>query len=657
MNDQPSRIEPIAELQRLTDPVVQGSLQSDAELLTRFVESGSRAAIETIIQRYAGMVASVCRCTVSDPASAEDAFQATFLVLLKSAKKIHNRRSVAAWLHGVAFRTACRLRKQRSAHATEQSANEVIALNRDEDPINVLARKLELEALDQELEKLPAPVREILVEHYLLGYTAPQIAARTALSVSAVEGRIRRGRYALLRQLAKRGISLTVLVAASTWFQQHLQATEAQEWTEAFLDTYLPQDAATSFNSSTQPTQLEPSSDISSLVYGEMNMFSTSLIKVAFPSAAALVIGGLLSLNLLGEGDQLSLGTADSGDTSTVPTLPVPTPPVPNLPEESSMIMAQMGMGGFGVRTAVAPQDPAVAPANPNPQATTQADTGPANAVQANPVQANATAQPNASAQPNQTTPPQPAASAKPAAPRKPIEWQKPEGEPPTWLADGMAELAESERELRDLVRSKLRTRIDINFQETPFNAAITDVSEQAGLEIILNKTELENMSVDIEAPISMSGVMSVREFLRRLPQNFDGPTGYIVREKSIEITSQENADAEPAIRYYDLAFVLPNDSHLDSVMNAIQMSIDPDTWLSAGGSNSISTVGSMLIISCPEVIHQRIEIMLARIASINKKNLEVEAPRRDYEYYPGGMGGMGGGMGGMGGGGMGGMF
>ena len=94
MSDPTTSTDPISALQRLTEPTVQGAMQSDAELLTLFVESGSRTAIESLIQRYAGMVASVCRCTVADPTSAEDAFQATFLVLLKSAKKIQNRRSV-----------------------------------------------------------------------------------------------------------------------------------------------------------------------------------------------------------------------------------------------------------------------------------------------------------------------------------------------------------------------------------------------------------------------------------------------------------------------------------------------------------------------------------------------------------------------------------
>ena len=197
---------------------------------------------------------------------------------------------------------------------------------------------------------------------------------------------------------------------------------------------------------------------------------------------------------------------------------------------------------------------------------------------------------------------------------------------------------------------------------KTSLRAVVEELSEQAGFTILLNTAELEACGIDMDTPVTIEGEMSVREFLRRLFDMLpDQPCAYTVRENSIEITSAEDADADPAIRYYDLAFVLPNDSHLDSVLNAIQSSIDPDSWLQSGGTNSISIVGSMLIISCPEILHQKIEIMLARIAAMNKENLEVAPPRESYMGgmggMGGGMGGMGGGMGGMGGGGMGGMF
>ncbi len=205
-----------------------------------------------------------------------------------------------------------------------------------------------------------------------------------------------------------------------------------------------------------------------------------------------------------------------------------------------------------------------------------------------------------------------------------------------------MADIEQAESERRDLVRTKLRTQIEVDFQEAPLGEVLKEVGEKANVTILANKLELDLMGIDMEMPVTMSGKMSVREFLRRLPQSLSEQTTYMVREDSIEITSLESADSEPAIRYYDLAFVLPNDSHLDSVTNAIQMSIDPDTWLEVGGTNTIANVGSMLIVTCPETVHQRIESMLARIASMNKQNLEVQSPRRQPAMQPaGGMGGM----------------
>ncbi|MDX1926648.1 MAG: RNA polymerase sigma factor, partial [Pirellulaceae bacterium] len=619
MSDQITHTDPITALQRLTEPAVQGAMQSDAELLTLFVESGSRAAIETLIQRYAGMVASVCRCTVADTSSAEDAFQATFLVLLKSAKKIQNRRSLAAWLHGVAYRTACRLRKQRLANVSEQSPDEVIAPNQaDQDPINVLARKLELEALDQELEKLPPGLREILVEHYLLGYSAPQISERTGLSVSAIEGRIRRGRYKLLRQLARRGISLTVLVAASTWFQQHLQAAEANQWTETFLDSYLPKD--------TSPADVDftPNSDtISSLVRGEMNMFNASTLKTVYSAGATLLVGSLVTFNLIGDGDRPSAGTAKSDETGfQMKTLPT---------DETITVVAQLGSPEPRGANEVAAGAAAKADANANSTTsaqTTQTHTSPEVAAS------------SGTATPKETPKPQP--------PREPIQWKVADGEPPKWLESDDEEQADNE--MRELVRLKLRQTITVDFQGTPLRQALEEVSESTELPILLDTVELALAGIDPESPVSVKGQdISVREFLRRLfksVENADAGMAYAVHEGSIEVTSKEAADQDPAIRYYDLAYVLPNDSNLPSVINAIEQSVSPDSWLSAGGSYTISNVGSMLIISCDEPSHHKIERMLSRIAAMNKANLEKAVPQNT----PSGPGGMGGGMGGMGG-------
>jgi len=71
--------------------------------MSLYVGGGRQEAMEQLVVRYAPMVANVCRLTVADPTSAEDTFQATFLILLKSAKKIHRRSSVAASAAGLVY--------------------------------------------------------------------------------------------------------------------------------------------------------------------------------------------------------------------------------------------------------------------------------------------------------------------------------------------------------------------------------------------------------------------------------------------------------------------------------------------------------------------------------------------------------------------------
>src|SRR5262245_55739267 len=79
---------------------------SDAQLLTRFVNQRDEAALDAIVRRHAPMVWSLCQRVLRNPHDAEDAFQATFLVLLRKADTIRPRDMLGNWLYGVAFQTA-----------------------------------------------------------------------------------------------------------------------------------------------------------------------------------------------------------------------------------------------------------------------------------------------------------------------------------------------------------------------------------------------------------------------------------------------------------------------------------------------------------------------------------------------------------------------
>ena len=190
---------------------------SEAELLERFVSQGDPAAFEVILQRHGPMVLRVCRRVLEDPNDVDDAFQATFLILVKKAASIRDREVLGTWLYGVARRVAVRARvNARRRQSRERSDVEAVAM---EKPREHHAEALELRALlDDELERLPYRFRAPLVLCDLEGQTHEQAAAQLRCPVGTVKSRLSRGRDRLRARLLRRGIvpagALTSFVAA-----------------------------------------------------------------------------------------------------------------------------------------------------------------------------------------------------------------------------------------------------------------------------------------------------------------------------------------------------------------------------------------------------------------------------------------------------------
>jgi RNA polymerase sigma factor (sigma-70 family) len=180
---------------------------SDGKLLERFTADRDEAAFEALVVRHGPMVWGVCRRILRDPNDAEDAFQATFLVLVRKASSIARREMVANWLYAVAHKTAVRAR----AMASRRRAREQQVADMPDPEAGTDERRDELLALlDQELSRLPGKYRIPVVLCDLEGNTHREAASQLGWPVGTVSSRLSRARAMLAKRLARRGVSLSV---------------------------------------------------------------------------------------------------------------------------------------------------------------------------------------------------------------------------------------------------------------------------------------------------------------------------------------------------------------------------------------------------------------------------------------------------------------
>jgi RNA polymerase sigma factor (sigma-70 family) len=186
---------------------------SDRELVDRFVAAGDQAAFEELVRRHGPMVWRVCLDVVRHEHDAEDAFQATFLVLARRASAIRKRASVASWLHGVARRVGLQARS--TAYRSSVPQNEDVAMAQA-DPVAEATRREQQGILHEELSRLADKYRAPLVLCYLEGLTQDKAAHQLGLSKGTFRRRLDQGRGLLQARLARRGIAGVVVLGASS---------------------------------------------------------------------------------------------------------------------------------------------------------------------------------------------------------------------------------------------------------------------------------------------------------------------------------------------------------------------------------------------------------------------------------------------------------
>jgi RNA polymerase sigma factor (sigma-70 family) len=184
----------------------------DRELLGRVAAGRDEAAFAEVVRRHGPLVWGVCRRVLGHEQDAEDAFQATFLVLARQAGTVRAGSSLAAWLYGVARRVAARARadaaRRRRHEGAAAAAASVAAADLRWDDVRVV--------LDEELARLPEHYRAPLLLCYLEGQTQDEAARALGWSEGTLRGRLQRGRQRLRARLARRGLSLSAALLAGT---------------------------------------------------------------------------------------------------------------------------------------------------------------------------------------------------------------------------------------------------------------------------------------------------------------------------------------------------------------------------------------------------------------------------------------------------------
>ena len=289
---------------------------SDAELLERFAARRDEAAFAALVKRHGPMVLAACRRVLGNLADAEDAFQATFLVLARKAGAIQRRAALANWLHGVALHVA--LRARASACARRRHEQRVPNMPRQDFLNTVVWRELQ-PILDEEVQALPETCRTAFVLCYLEGKTYEEAARHLDCPTGTLSRKLARARQLLRLRLTRRGLVLPAGMLAAVLSQQTAPASVPAALIASTVKTALRSAAGAI------PAR------VAALAEGGLQAMKTSKMKVAL---ALLLTAGLALAGATTLARSAPAETAGPGQAArAAPQTPNPGPGAPTSPK------------------------------------------------------------------------------------------------------------------------------------------------------------------------------------------------------------------------------------------------------------------------------------------------------------------------------------
>ncbi|MGF1582839.1 MAG: RNA polymerase sigma factor [Gemmataceae bacterium] len=190
--------------------------ESDGQLLETYLAQQDEEAFAALVRRHGPMVLGVCRRILRHFHDAEDAFQATFLVLVRRADSIVPRENVGLWLYGVASRTALKAKTKRQHRLVKEQEAQPATSETDRSTEH---REVQ-EVLAIELAHLPEKYRSALLLCDMQGKTQVQAAKELGIPEGTIATRLFRGRKLLADRLTRHGVALSIVGYATLWAQQ-----------------------------------------------------------------------------------------------------------------------------------------------------------------------------------------------------------------------------------------------------------------------------------------------------------------------------------------------------------------------------------------------------------------------------------------------------
>ncbi|MBX3441517.1 MAG: sigma-70 family RNA polymerase sigma factor [Planctomyces sp.] len=569
----------------------------DRDLVDRFLGDREESAFGELVARHGGLVMAVAWRVLRDRHAAEDVFQATFLILAQQAKSIRNRESLAAWLHGTAFRVA------RKSLARRQRRREC-AMPPDESAaaFDELAKLEEQTALDEELARMPEPIRGPLLLHYLQDKSAAEIAEELGLSVSCVEGRLRRGRRELQLRLVRRGIGISAVVTAANILAAPAEAAVAAPLVSATAKACIA--AATG---ATLPPLISP--EATHLAARELILMSRATIMKTTLLWSS-VVGGVAAVGVISAEAHLPRASAEGqpGITSVVDddaddgaefgggTLAGGSA----APPQGGTALIEDGGGGIGVLGGAAPGAGGGAGLGGDTNwagggdGTLNPDTG---VIGSSGLSGSGGGAGVAGA----GEPPQGDQSFGAMMMGGGMSGGMSGGmggpmtSPGAGPADSIVDYALRKPNEQRILAS-LKEPIALNFVDTGLSDAMTYISGERGIPIRLDRKRLAEQGVADATPISIEvGGVSLASALRQMLDSVEGASlDYLIQDEVLQITTQDYASEQVETRVYDVrdfGTLTP-----DILARVIRNSVALGTWIpqSRGSASMVSAAGMM---------------------------------------------------------------